>query len=281
MTGEVALAVLGGVVISGGLAHRIACRRVSRAPAALVRVNVSGESVPAVLGEPLVAGALLVIAITIGTVLGGWEVAGGLRIPLALGAVIAIMAAAGRWDDLRGDERPRGFSGHLGAMKGGRLTGGLVKILAGGIAGLIAGVALSTDPWTVAQVTLLVALSANLMNLFDRAPGRAAKVWLLIAAPLFLWGEARWKIAASGVLGSVLRLLPWDLGERAMLGDMGANPSGAALGVGLAVSLDEPGRLVAIGVLLLLNALSEKVSFSEVIGSNQILKKLDRIGRKS
>ena len=236
---------------------------------------------PAILGEAIVVGALVVLATMITAGLAGWEVAEGLRIPLALVVSVTVMAAAGRWDDLRGDERPRGFSGHLGALRSGRLTGGLVKIAAGGLAGAVAGVALSSDLRTIVEVTLLVALAANLVNLLDRAPGRAAKVWLVVALPLFVWGPAVWAIGASGVLGGVLRLLQWDLGERGMLGDMGANPLGAVLGLGLAVSLESSGRWVAIAALFALNALSEKVSFSKIIESNRILQKFDRIGRKS
>ena len=50
-----------------------------------------------------------------------------------------------------------------------------------------------------------------------------------------------------------------------MLGDAGANPLGGVLGLGLALSLDETWRLVAIGVLVLLNLASEKWSFSKLI----------------
>lgn len=245
-----------------------------------MRTNVAGERVPAVLGEAVLVGTAGVVACIVAGSLAGWDVLEGVRVPAALAVVVVMMAAAGRWDDLRGDERPRGFGGHLGALKGGRITGGLVKIAAGGAAGLTCGLILSGDLFTVLEAIFLVALSANLLNLLDRAPGRAAKLWIVLAVPLFAFGEPGWAIAASGMLGAVFCLLPSDLGERAMLGDMGANPLGAAVGLGLLVSLERPYRVAAILVLLALNLASERYSFSTIIERNIFLKKLDRIGRK-
>lgn len=250
-----------------------------------MRTNVAGERVPAVLGEAVLVGSAGVVACIVAGGLAGWDVLEGVRVPAALATVVVVMAAAGRWDDLRGDERPRGFGGHLGALKGGRITGGLVKIAAGGAAGLtcgliLSGELLSGDLWMVLEAVFLVALSANLLNLLDRAPGRAAKLWLVLAVPLFAFGEPVWAIAASGMLGTVLCLLPSDLGERAMLGDMGANPLGAAVGLGLLVSLERPYRVAAILVLLALNLASERYSFSTIMERNALLKKFDGLGRR-
>jgi hypothetical protein len=162
------------------------------------------------------------------------------------------------------------------------LTGGIVKIVAGGASGLVAGaiVAGTEDVALVIETGLLVALGANLLNLLDRAPGRAQKVWLLLALPLLVGGAREWGIAAAGLLGASLACLPADLSERGMLGDTGANPLGAVAGLGLALSLERPGRLVALGVLLLLNAASERVSFSSIIENTPFLRSVDRMGRK-
>jgi hypothetical protein len=65
-----------------------------------------------------------------------------------------------------------------------------------------------------------------------------------------------------------------------MLGDAGANPLGAAAGVGLAVALSQGGRIAAIALLLVLNAASEVVSFSRVIERVPWLRFVDRIGRE-
>ena len=66
-----------------------------------------------------------------------------------------------------------------------------------------------------------------------------------------------------------------------MLGDAGANPVGAALGLGLALTLDRPGRIVAIAALVVLTAASEVWSFSSVIERTPGLRVLDAAGRRS
>lgn len=268
---RVVAGMVAGVIVAGITVVVMLSRATS---SRLIRTNVSGRSVPAILGLPVALGALAVAAVR--SVLGG-------EVEARAGAVVAVIVlvtwAGGLVDDLRGDEDERGFSGHLRAAGRGRVTGGIVKVVAGGVAGLIAGL-IAAEGWAVVEVALTVALVANLVNLLDRAPGRAAKVWLLGAVPLALWGAEFWIVAAAGMLGAVLVCLPVDLGERAMLGDAGANPLGGVLGLGLAASFDRPGRIVVIVVALLLNLASEKWSFSRAIAATAPLRWLDGLGRR-
>jgi UDP-N-acetylmuramyl pentapeptide phosphotransferase/UDP-N-acetylglucosamine-1-phosphate transferase len=132
----------------------------------------------------------------------------------------------------------------------------------------------------VLETVLLVALSANLINLFDRAPGRAGKVALGAALPLVVWGSDQWLLPAAGFLGGLIALLAHDLKARAMLGDAGANPVGALLGLGLAMSLPQAGRWAAIILLLALNGASEKWSFSRLIEGSPVLSRVDAWGRE-
>ena len=269
-----AMAALGAAV-----AVPVLSLAIRSAPAALVRTNVDGAPVPAVLGAPVAAGGLAG-AVAAGAALEfGWLHTGATRMTIAVALLIAVMGAAGAWDDARGDERPRGFSGHLGALAGGSLTGGMVKLVAGGLGGLAAGRILTSDLWTVVQIGVLVALGANLINLIDRAPGRAGKVSTLLVVPMVLAGSAAWTVAAAGTFAALLACLPADLRARAMLGDAGANPLGALVGLGLAAALNEPARLVAIGLLVLLNLASEKWSFSRLIERSAPLRSLDLWGR--
>lgn len=280
MTADQALVAL-GCAMAGGLLARAATRpRLARPPQALVRVNVHGRPVPAVLGEGLWMGALVPAGLLVVVRAFDQEAPGFPRLVAAVAAIVVLLGAAGRWDDLRGDERPRGFTGHLGAARGGRLTGGLVKLVAGGVAGLLAGWLVFSGVAAVIETGALVALSANLLNLLDRAPGRAGKIAIVLGAAAVLFGSVWWTLAAAGMAGAVVACLPLDLSARAMLGDAGANPVGGVLGLGVAMSLDEPGRIVAIVVLVGLNALSERYSFSRAIEATPLLRRLDSLGRK-
>lgn len=251
---------------------------VGGAPARLIRTNVQGKSVAAVLGLPLAMGALLAVFVVHALALGEIPSALRVRLGLALLAVIGGAGVAGLADDLRGDEEERGFVGHLRAARSGRLTGGIVKIAVIGTAGAVAGF-LVGGGWFVVEAVLLVGLGANLINLLDRAPGRAGKVALIGAAALVAFGAAEWAVLSAGLWGALAVVLRADLKQRAMLGDAGANPLGGVLGFGLALSLGEAGRVVAIGILAAANVASERWSFSSLIERTSWLRAFDRIGR--
>ena len=167
---------------------------------------------------------------------------------------------------------------------GGAVTGGLVKVLAGGLVGMLALWVLEGEVSFAPSILLgaaAVALTANLINLFDRAPGRALKVSILVAAPLFFL-DPDWRLLAAGTIGSAMALLPIDLQARGMLGDAGANPLGAILGLGLAMASGGETWVLAtiVVVLLALNLASEKWSFSAIIDRTPWLARLDHLGRK-
>ncbi|MEV5504389.1 hypothetical protein AB0M50_54195, partial [Nonomuraea fuscirosea] len=71
-----------------------------------------------------------------------------------------------------------------------------------------------------------------------------------------------------------------DLGERAMLGDAGANALGALLGLAAVTQLGRPGRYVLLGTVVALTAAAEKVSFTKVIAGNPVLHRIDMLGRR-
>jgi hypothetical protein len=128
---------------------------------------------------------------------------------------------------------------------------------------------------------LLVALAANLANLFDRAPGRTTKVALLALAVLAVAvGFDEELVGVAVVVGAAAALLGADLGERLMLGDTGANVIGAALGFGVVVTATPTARVATAVALLALNLVSEVVSFSRVIDRVAPLRALDRLGRR-
>ena len=275
------LAVLFAIpaVVAAAAAAVVLRRRERATGSLLVRTNVRGIEVPVILGDALVGGALVGAAVLLVLLLG---VKARAFETVAVVVVMVVMWSAGAWDDRKGDERPRGFRGHLGALGSRNVTGGVFKIVAGLVAGAVASPLLparGASPFAhVVETVLLVALSANLINLLDRAPGRAVKAALLIGIPLAALGG--WFLPVAPVFGALMYCLVPDLRERAMLGDAGANPLGAVLGVGLVATMDEPVRLFAIAVLLALNLASEKWSFSIAIEASPPLRWLDGLGRK-
>lgn len=258
------------------LAYRVAR---SSAPASLYRTNVNQRQVPVVLGFGVLFGTVAgAFALVFAFSVTNRQPAGRVGASLVL-VLVALMFTAGLFDDRRGDERARGFRGHLSSASGGALTGGLVKIVAGGLAGMLAAIPADGLGHKL-EVFLLVPLTANLFNLLDRAPGRTLKVAFVFLVPLMVLGPASLAVGMAGLAGALVALTAADLGERAMLGDAGANPIGAVVGLALAYSLEEPFRMLAVLIIAALNLASERVSFSRVIDSTRWLRALDGIGRK-
>jgi hypothetical protein len=235
-----------------------------------LRTNHRGEPVTLLEGPAFAAGAVTAVA-----------VAPGVPARMRLAAVFAGTAAGalGAYDDLAGSGDSRGFKGHLSALARGEVTTGAVKILGIGAAGLVAAALAGTRGRTTATDVLingaLVAGTANLLNLFDLRPGRAIKVAAVAGLPGTLSGSA----VAAAPFGAALALLPEDLGERAMLGDAGANALGALLGVS-AARLPRTVRIGLLAGVTALNAASEVVSFTKVIQATPALRWADQLGRR-
>ncbi|MEX0847832.1 MAG: hypothetical protein WD023_08630 [Ilumatobacteraceae bacterium] len=182
----------------------------------------------------------------------------------------------GLLDDLIGATSTKGFRGHLGAVARGQVTTGLVKLVWGVLIGMLA---VPDGGWATVRGGLLVAASANLGNLFDRAPGRVIKVSLIGGAIVALLGAPAWALAGPMlVLGAGAGLLVPDLRERCMVGDTGSNVLGAAVGYGLVLACGATGEWVALVVVVAFNLLSEVVSFTKVIDATPPLRALDRLG---
>jgi hypothetical protein len=150
------------------------------------RTNVRGADVPVGVGVllPIVlvaAAALLVLGDRL-----EWVTLddGALRTAVAAATGFGLL---GLLDDLGGDASSKGFSGHLRALGRARLTTGAVKLFGGGaVAVLVASAGSDERPGRLLADAALIGLAANLANLLDRAPGRVAKVALVVAAPVAL-----------------------------------------------------------------------------------------------
>ncbi len=245
------------------------------------RTLVAGLGLVLPLGLLAWAGLLALLGTLIPSLFGRFDFAD-------VGGGVAVLAAAaafcllGLVDDLVEDQGSRGFRGHLTALARGRLSGGAVKLLGGVLAALVIAPLAGPfgRPWYLTLLAaIVIASSANLANLLDLRPGRCLKVFL----PLWVVGWAAAPHLApwsAGLAGAAVAVLPLDLRERGMLGDSGANALGAVVGVLLAAG---PAWLLwlAAVVLLALQALSERVSFTRVIEGNRILRAADQFGRRT
>jgi UDP-GlcNAc:undecaprenyl-phosphate/decaprenyl-phosphate GlcNAc-1-phosphate transferase len=242
--------------------------------------NYRGRPVPVVLGVSLgvavVAPGLAVLVVFALGGHGGPGHAGRLLLLLAGGAVVFL---AGVYDDLHTGET-RGLMGHLRQLARGKLTAGGVKLLAGVAGAAVAATAVGVGGWALLLGILAAAGATNALNLLDVSPGRALKAFVAAAAVVIVasWRSNGAIVEAAG-LGAALALLPLDLGERAMLGDAGANLLGYLVGVGLLASLPAWGLGVALVVVLAVHLAAETVTLSRIIRSVAPLRWLDDLGR--
>lgn len=245
-------------------------------------------------GHPVVTAAGIALPVALVIVEGGRALAvafgvldrhheGGLDAARAVTMVVALgFGLLGVVDDLVGVGDRRGFRGHVAALVKGRLTSGGLKLLGG--ATLALAVARPAGGGTGAGLVAdaaLIALSANLGNLLDRAPGRVLKSSVVAFAVLVvLTGFERRLVAPGVVVGAGIGLVLDDLHERAMLGDAGANVLGAVVGLGVVLACAPSTRHAVLIAVVALNLLSEVVSFSRVIAAVPPLRAIDMLGRR-
>ncbi|MCL6615012.1 MAG: hypothetical protein K6U03_10445 [Firmicutes bacterium] len=211
--------------------------------------------------------------------------------PLGLAFALATIGfgLVGLVDDTLGSAGAKGFRGHFGALfREGRLTTGAMKALFGGSLALMVSLAMRAvdprfGPWyQVILNTLVLASAANIINLFDLRPGRAGKLFLvgLIAGAALAREIDRFGAPILLVFVMFLPLFREDLRGRLMLGDTGANFLGAALGMGFVVWLTPHAKAIATAILIALQLLSERYSFSALIERVGVLRAFDRWGRR-
>lgn len=189
-------------------------------------------------------------------------------------ATILVFTLLGLLDDFLGNGA-KGFRGHFAP---GRISTGALKAVGGVFTAGAVSYLIASSWWQLLIDALLITLGANFLNLLDLRPGRAGKGFVFFS--LVLLPLARGTVAPLlWLTGAVLGYLPWDLKEKAMMGDAGSNALGAALGLAAALVLPRFAKIIVAAVLVALNLLAEKVSFSGMIANNRILNFLDRLGR--
>ena len=137
---------------------------------------------------------------------------------------MAIVFAAGLYDDLQ-PSRSHGLRAHFAALGRGRVTSGIVKLVAAVVAATIAVVATGAVGGAWRLAIPLIAGVTNLCNLLDVAPGRALKFGFCFAVVLTVVRSSTLRVGDRWAMTAAL--LPFDVRERAMLGDAGANSWGS------------------------------------------------------
>jgi UDP-GlcNAc:undecaprenyl-phosphate/decaprenyl-phosphate GlcNAc-1-phosphate transferase len=200
--------------------------------------------------------------------------------PETLPVAIYVLGVAflGLVDDTLGGD-PRGLRGHATAMLHGQLSTGALKAV--GSLGLamyaLSYEGLSTGRWLLASAVLV--LATNVFNLLDLRPGRATKAFVLLGACLTIGTASVRPLWSLGLfVGPALIAGVYDLRERAMLGDTGANMLGALAGLWLVLALSEIGQAIALVVLATITAYGELRSISRLVDRVPLLRGLDSWG---
>jgi UDP-GlcNAc:undecaprenyl-phosphate GlcNAc-1-phosphate transferase len=177
---------------------------------------------------------------------------------------------------------PRGWRGHARSALRGELSTGTLK--AAGSLGLalfaMSFEGLSRPGWLLAVGVLV--LATNVFNLLDLRPGRAIKAFVLLGAGLTLGSldvRPLWSLGLFVAPALVAGL--YDLRERAMLGDTGANLIGALAGLWLVLTLSQSGQLIALALLVAITLYGELRSISALVERTPVLRALDSWGRPS
>ena len=197
--------------------------------------------------------------------------------------------ALGLIDDTLGEDAslgqppvPRGWRGHGAAALRGELSTGVVK--AAGSLGLallaMSWFDLSGGRWLLGVAVLV--LATNVFNLLDLRPGRSTKAFVLLGAGLAIGSAQLRPLWALGLfVAPALVAGAYDLRERAMLGDTGANLLGGLAGLWLVLALPLSGQLVALALLAVITLYGELRSISSLIERTPLLRQLDSLGRPS
>ncbi|HEY2398216.1 MAG TPA: hypothetical protein VGH78_04420 [Solirubrobacteraceae bacterium] len=249
--------------------------------------NYRGRSLPCPFGVLALAAALLaLIPLMLLAKLASAEVFHPEILPIALYAVGVI--ALGLVDDTlaaRGtDAGParRGWRGHGAAALRGELSTGTLKAFGSLGLALLAVSYFSLSNWRWLLAAAVLVLATNVFNLLDLRPGRSTKAFVLLGAGLTIGSMDVRPLWALGLFAApALVAGAYDLRERAMLGDTGANLLGALAGMWLVLTLSGTGQLIALVLLAAVTLYAEIRSLSALIDRTPGLRELDSWGRPS
>lgn len=262
------IVVVFGLLFGGGATAWLTARYDLRRP------NFRRQRIPAVAGLVFVLAAVFVYAYE-------WRSdTFDPRIPAAYLLVTLGFGALGLLDDLGGDRSVGGFRGHFRALLQGRVTTGAAKALGGGVVSLAAGFLIAyPNLGRMLLAAMLIALSANLLNLLDLRPGRCLFGFFVGSACVVLTLAAHHALDVGFLfyvaVAVAFILYPLDAAGRIMLGDTGSNAFGAVLGVAGAIFYSPVWQAVIVALLLAFHVWSERHSLSKTIEASPLLRGLD------
>ena len=195
--------------------------------------------------------------------------------------LISGLGVLGFVDDIYGDHKVKGFGGHFYALvMRGEVTTGLMKALGGFFVCIWAIAGLPGMFPLIIWRAVLVALSANLLNLFDLRPGRALKGFFFLAL-FYIWQvpfEEGILLLFPFLITSFV-FLPWDLATKGMLGDVGSNMLGGVLGLAIVLTAPAGFQVLYMTLLIASHILAERMSLTKIIADNSVLRFIDSLGR--
>ncbi|WP_456330928.1 hypothetical protein [Fervidibacter sacchari] len=217
---------------------RLTLRNVTVQPL-LQRKNFLGEEVVGSAGLSFIGSAVLGWLLLCWRGLVDWHEGGQLMFAsLWFGSL-------GLLDDLAGEASAKGWRGHLMAFfRQRKVTTGFIKLVGGGVGAIFLSAwlfSVNVSPslprlsahWLLLLIfgAVLIALSANTLNLLDVRPSRALKgFWALTFVGLLVSdGKGWWSLLP--LLAGTVAYAPADFRRQAMMGDAGSNPLGACFGV--------------------------------------------------
>jgi UDP-GlcNAc:undecaprenyl-phosphate/decaprenyl-phosphate GlcNAc-1-phosphate transferase len=249
------------------------------------KANYRGRALPFPFGLLILPAALLaLIPLALLQVLASTDVFHPETAPIVVYALGVL--GLGLVDDTFGEREPsgrpavRGWRGHGAALLRGELSTGVLK--AAGSLGLalfaLSRLGLSDGRWLLAVAVLV--LATNAFNLLDLRPGRATKAFVLLGLGLSIGAGSPRQLWSLGLFAApALVAGVYDLRERAMLGDTGANLLGALGGLWLVLALSTTGQAIALALLLAITIYGELRSISGFIERTPGLRQLDSFGR--
>lgn len=219
----------------------------------------------------------------------------GFQAAALYGMMLFSVCLVGFLDDVFGTKSTKGIRGHFSGLLEGNVSTGVIKAMVIIVTSLPVAAFGSRDLLDLLKNASIIAMSANVYNAFDVKPGRSLKSYWTAMGISFLVMSIQRNTVTTLASGSSLKTheglaltLPlvastlvygfYDLSERTMMGDAGANGIGASLGFLVIFTFGPELRNVTFLLLLGMQLLIEVTSLSKVVERLRILRFLDTIG---